>query len=697
MSATTLLFLAASAFAQAPVSPAQLPGLSTSYYTPPPAAVSAPVPGMTPLPEPPKPLFAAPALAGVASTLDPLNARELMRASSLLREDSRFPQGALFATLSLDEPTKSDYQDWAVYGSTPDRKAFGVLLQREQNATYEAVVNLTRGKVERLARKPGVQAGLLVEELTSAAAIVRRDPNWQAALRRRGINDFSAVLLDCWAPGTAGVTGADGPRLVRVLSFFKGKSSNLYARPVEGLVAVVDMASRSVTRLDDTGEVDLSQDDGAFDEQSVAQPALGPKPLQLAQAEGPTFEVHGWQVRWLNWTFRFALLPREGPVLYEVAYKDGAGTRKILHRASLSEMVVPYGDPSAAWSWRGAFDVGEYGVGRLASPLEAGTDVPDNAVAFDADFVDDYGKVLTLKRALALYERDGGLLWKHYTLDPEANESRRARELVLTSIAVIGNDDYGLNWVFHQDGTLEFEADLTGVLLAKGVLPPDETTVEDRYSVRLSTRLAAPLHQHFFNLRLDFDVDGPENRLYEETVTPAPYSPTNPTGNAFQARLRPIESEREARRNLDVGEQRRWLVASVASAKDGHPAGYEIAPGETSVPYADAGSAPRRRAGFLDYALWATQYNPEEMYAAGLYPNQAAGGDGLPRYSSGKSLDGKDLVVWYTFGITHIPRTEDWPIMSVHKAGVKLVPVGFFKQNPALGVPRPKSTSPKAQ
>ena len=183
-------------------------------------------------------------------------------------------------------------------------------------------------------------------------------------------------------------------------------------------------------------------------------------------------------------------------------------------------------------------------------------------------------------------------------------------------------------------------------------------------------------------------MDGPDNQLYETATVATPLGVANPEGNAFAMDLRPLKTEKEARRSVDLGENRRWLVASLASSQEGHPAGYTRVPGENSVPYAHAGAALRRRAGFLDYHLWATQYKPEELYAAGFYPNQAAGGDGLPRYSNGESIDGKDLVLWYTFGITHIPRPEDWPIMPVHRAGVRLVPTGFFKQNPALGVPR---------
>ena len=93
---------------------------------------------------------------------------------------------------------------------------------------------------------------------------------------------------------------------------------------------------------------------------------------------------------------------------------------------------------------------------------------------------------------------------------------------------------------------------------------------------------------------------------------------------------------------------------------------------------------------FADYALWVTRYRPGELDAAGRYPNQASGGDGLPRFVAGdQSIVDTDVVVWHTFGITHIPRVEDWPVMPVHRAGFTLVPDAFFARNPALDVPLP--------
>ncbi|MBI3553711.1 MAG: primary-amine oxidase [Elusimicrobia bacterium] len=626
--------------------------------------------------------------AAVVSTfnpLDPLSPAEIATTVKVLRDSGLFSSDALFPLIVLQEPPKAEV---VIRAWMSPRRAFAVIIDRHRNETSEAVVNLADRTMESWRIMPEVQANFLVEELTSAPEIVRADPQWQEAMKRRGITDFSEVQIDGWAPGTLGVSDASGPRLVRALSFYKGKSVNFYARPVEGVVALVDMNQRKVVDLVDTGVVPLSQDDGAFDEKSVS-PREAPKPFETLQSEGPSFTVSGHEVRWQNWRFRFALHPREGLVLYTVGYEGEDQVRPILYRASLSEMVVPYGDPDPNWAWRSAFDEGEYGIGRLAGPFEPGVDAPENAVFFDADFADDFGKSNKIARAVALYERDGGLLWKHFTIDPEHNESRRARELVLKSMAAVGNYDYAFSWIFRQDGSLEMQIELTGIMLAKGVAVSSATARHD-FAHRVSQAVAAPHHQHFFNFRLDFDVDGASNTVVESNTRSLPGGASNPYGNGIEVELTPLKNTKEARRDVSPASSRRWIVQNTGVMNAlGEPVGYALIPGETAVPYARPESKIRKRAGFLNHQLWVTPYAREQAYAAGDYPNQSDRGTGLePWTREADPVEDQDLVVWYTMGVTHLPRPEDWPVMPVTRAGFKLVPMGFFSRNPALDVPR---------
>jgi primary-amine oxidase len=408
---------------------------------------------------------------------------------------------------------------------------------------------------------------------------------------------------------------------------------------------------------------------------------LTPAPLVITQSQGPGWRMENGEVRWQKWRFRYALHPREGLVLYTVGYEDGGRVRSVMYRGSLSEMMVPYGDPSGGWFFRNSFDAGELGLGVNASALTPGLDCPQNCTVFDAVMANAEGHPVTLPRAVALYERDGGIAWKH------EDEARRARDLVLSFVSTVGNYDYGFDWIFHQNGTLEMRVALTGVMAAKAVADGSH----DDYSHMVAKNLAAPHHQHFFNFRLDLDVDATTpNRVTEMNSEPVPPGAANPFGGAFQMIETELRTESEGQRKVELTSSRKWIVSNPASRNPlGHAAGYALVPGENAVPMSQPDSWVRRRAGFLNSHLWVTPYDAGEMYAGGDYPNQSRGGDGLPKWSANnRSIRNQDVVVWYTMGITHNPRPEDWPVMPVHAAGFQLVPWGFFGRNPAMDLGR---------
>ena len=366
----------------------------------------------------------------------------------------------------VKEPPKSAVLAYAP-GTPLVRQSFSVILDRRGNRTFEAVVDVNAGTVISWNQIKGVQPLVLAGEFEVLSDIVKADPRWQAAMRKRDITDFAKVQIDGWAVGQL-PAAYRGRRMLRALSYFKGDATNFYGQPIEGVVALVNMNTGKVVEVVDTGVVPLPPPSQELDEKSTGT-RTAPKPLVITQPDGASFEINGQEVRWQKWRFRFTMHPREGLVLHTVGYDDEGRMRSILYRGSLSEMVVPYGDTDTNWRWRSAFDVGEYSVGRLASSIEPKTDAPENATLIDATFAGDDGQPYVLPRALGIYERDGGLLWKHYEGYSTKNESRRARQLVIFSIATIGNYDYAVNWVFHQDGVLEADAALSGIMLPKGV------------------------------------------------------------------------------------------------------------------------------------------------------------------------------------------------------------------------------------
>lgn len=621
----------------------------------------------------------APPAARATHPLTPLTAAEIRESFSLLKADPRFPAGAFFPTLVLQEPPKATLLAWKPGQAFP-RQVYAEIFDRPNNRTFEAVLDLRTQQVLSWTRRPGVQPSTFNEEYESVPKLVRADPHWQAAMRKRGITDLDAVHLDVWAGGDLPVAGVPREtRLLRVLSFHRGALPNPYDRPIEGVVVAVDANRMRVVEVTDTVATPISSDPGA----TSGTPARPPvKPLRISQPEGPSFELRDGEVRWQNWRFRPVLHPRDGLVLCQVGYEDHGRLRPILYRAALSEISVPYGLPDSGWKWRSAFDLGEYGFGRYATRLEPGVDMPENAALLDNVIADDRGEVTPLPASIGVYERFAGLMWKR--VDPQSAESegRSARELVVTSNTWIGNYVYGVNWIFRQDGSINVEVDLTGTMLLRGVLNRRQGS---EYGTAVTDYVAAPFHQHFFNFRLDFDIDGPRNSVMEMDVASAGRG-----GNGMRVKETMLRTERDGRRDASLKSARMWRVAAAAPHGAGEePApGYLLMPQTVAVPYAAPSSPARKRAGFVDHQLWVTAYHEEERYAAGAYPYQGRAGAGLPAWSAdNEALDGRDLVLWYTLGVTHIPTPEQYPVMSVEKASFRLMPAAFFRANPALDLP----------
>ncbi|HZH33572.1 MAG TPA: primary-amine oxidase [Pyrinomonadaceae bacterium] len=641
------------------------------------------------------PLVSVAAAAETAHPLDALSAEEISNAVKVLQTASNFPKTALFSTVVLNEPPKAEVLNFKP-GAKFRREAFAIILDRERNKTYEGVVDLRAGKVLSWKEIAGVQPLVFQGEYEVLQELVKADPRWQAAIRKRGITDFEQVAVDGWAVGQ--VPERFTGRLLRGLSYFKGESANYYRRPIEGIVAIVNMNSRKVVDVTDTGVVPISRTSQDFDEKSVGKLREKPKPLVITQPEGASYQIDGQEVVWQKWRFRYTMHPREGLVLHTIRYDDDGKTRPILYRASLSEMVVPYGDPDENWRWRAAFDVGEYSVGRLASPLEPKLDAPENAALINATFADDEGKPYELENAVGIYERDGGILWKHYDSVSGKNETRRARDLVMFFIATIGNYDYAVNYIFKQDGSMEVDLALTGIMLAKGVREKRADSDHNSHNSMqkgatghlVAENIVAPHHQHFFSFRLDFDVDGTNNSVTELNTSAMPAGANNPFLNGFLMRETMFRTEGEAQRKMDMQAARVWSVMNPAAKNSlGHNTSFILVPGANSLPFIAPEASVRKRAGFINNHFWATRYNAQELSAAGVYPNQSKGGDGLPQFvANNEAIENTDVVVWYTLGVTHIPRPEEWAVMPVTHVGFKMIPGAFFSRNPALDVPK---------
>ena len=627
-------------------------------------------------------------MASTVHPLDPLTAAEIARAWEIVRTERALGPRVRVIFIMLHEPPKKVVLAHRP-GDAVERAAFVVLVDSVPGKTYEAVVSLSGGRVLSWEHIPGVQPAIVLDEFVDCEAAVRADPRWQEAMRKRGVTDLSLAMVDSWSAGNFGFPQDEGRRLVRALTWVRRHAQdNGYARPVANLLTVVDLNAMAVVAVEDGGVVPLPPEDASYSPEAAGT-RTGLKPVEIRQPEGPSFELAGHELRWQRWRMRIGFTPREGLVLHAVSYEDQGRERPVLYRASIADMVVPYGDPRPTYFHRNAFDVGEYGIGTLANSLENGCDCLGEIRYLDAVVNDGQGRPMTLANAICLHEEDAGILWKHFDWRLGTTEVRRSRRLVVSSISTVGNYEYGFYWYFYLDGTIQLEVKLTGVISNGAEAPGDKP----RWGEMVAPGVYGPIHQHFFNARLDMMVDGPDNSVYEvNTVADAP-GPDNPHHNAFHAEATLLASEARAQRLLDPLAGRFWKVVNPSVRNRlGEPVAYKLMPGENVRPFAGPEASVTKRAAFMTRHLWVTRHDPRERYAAGEYPNQHPGGAGLPAYAQDDApLENTDVVLWYTFGAHHIVRPEDWPVMPVTTIGFMLKPVGFFDRNPALDVPRPTS------
>jgi primary-amine oxidase len=398
-------------------------------------------------------------------------------------------------------------------------------------------------------------------------------------------------------------------------------------------------------------------------------------------------------VTWEKWQLRIGFDQVEGLTLHQIGFEDGGRLRPVVYRASIAEMVVPYGDPSPVRFWQNYFDAGEYSLGKEANALELGCDCLGEIRYFDAVIADDDGNPRLLENAICMHEEDDGVLWKHTDMYNGTSSVRRQRRLVVSFFITVGNYDYGFYWYLYLDGTIELDCKATGVVFASAY--PGQRADGSAYpwASEIAPGVGAPYHQHLFSARLDMMVDGVGNAVDEVEARRVPVGPDNPYGNGFTRAATRLRRESEGARVADGSVGRVWQVSNpTRTNRLGRPVAYALHPEGLPTLLADPMSSIARRAAFTTRHLWVTAQDDAQRYPSGQYVNQNPGTNGIDTWvQADRDIDGTDIVLWHTFGLTHFPRPEDWPIMPVDHTGFVMRPVGFFDRNPALDVPEPMS------
>ncbi len=619
-----------------------------------------------------------------------LSASEICDAVSILKKSNKEHENSSFSYIYLEEPEKKLLKE----NTNLERFVKIVGVDQKSNG-FEAEINLSKKellKEEKISNKAGPTYTLA--EIFKAIELTMGDKNYQKALEKRGIKDLSLIQIDPW-PGGVFVNKniKNGNRALKAISFLKdSEKDNAYARPIQGLIAHIDLTENRVVEIEDHGVVKVPEAHARYDKDGQESLRENPKEIVITQPEGVGFSVEDNLISWEGWQLRASIDPIEGLALHQVSLNE----RPIFYRAGLSDMVVPYGSSDPLHWWKAVHDGTEYGFGTMTNSLTLGCDCLGEIHYLDAHKLAFDGSVETIENAICIHEEDYGVQWKHNdSTQMGYNEVRRSRRLVVSSFATIGNYDYGIFWYLYLDGTIQLEIKLTGVV---GISAYHEDIHKSGQDFKISPELASPIHQHLFNVRIDWDLDDGDNQLFETNVEPLPINNVNPEGTQFQAISSHLTKESEAQRNIAPEKSRTWKIVNPNKLnKVGSPTSYKILYGNTPTLLSNPDSPPGKRAAFAKHNIWATPFQNEERSGGGRHTVMHSGEGGLEEITAkDRNISECDLVTWLSFGVTHIPRPEDWPVMPVEYCGVHLIPVGFFDQNPTINLPPSCSSKSKS-
>ncbi|KAL8676352.1 MAG: hypothetical protein Q9186_007127 [Xanthomendoza sp. 1 TL-2023] len=637
--------------------------------------------------------------------LSPLTATEITKAVQLVQKLYPASTSLQYKAVTLEEPKKAELVPYLHAehngGRKPniERRAFVAYYIRNTDKFHEATVNLSRQRVENNFRLgPGVHGPGDAEEILLVEKLALEDEGVKAEIAKLKLPKGTALISDPWIYGSDGVN--DEQRMYQCFLYMRDPNdpsnldSNHYAFPLT-ISPVVDTVQAKVIRIDflPTGSDHSVKEPGPLEippaneySPEYQQLRTDLKPLNVVQPEGASFRVTevgetGRLLEWQKWFFRIGFNQREGMVLYDVRYDN----RNIFYRMSLSDMVIPYADPRHPFHKKAAFDLGDAGAGVMANNLKLGCDCLGSIHYLGAVLNTDKGEPWPMDNVVCVHEQDAGIGWKHTNYRTGSAAVVRSRELVVQSIITVANYEYIMAFIFNQAGEVKYEVRATGVVSTQ------PTEVEVPWGTIVHPGVLAAHHQHIFSLRIDPAIDGHNNRLIYEEAHPMPRSDFNPHGVGYTVEQTLVE--KSGGFDINVDRNRTFKIQNTSSRNpiNGKAVGYKIQAPPFQKMLADADSFHHKRAEFADHNLYVTKYRDGELYAGGKYTNQSRGGDGVRAWANrDDNVADTDLVVFVQFGLQHVTRVEDFPVMPCEIIEVAFKPVNFFDKNPALDVPPSK-------
>lgn len=597
--------------------------------------------------------------------LDPITPTEISAAVAILREQTRRTPIRL-KVVDLFESPKARVLSWIADRTTSiDRRARIYYHIVGSPSLWKAVVSITRRKIDVCEELPDAQGPVDYWEWERVHDTCNSHPEVLAEIAKLKLPGHAKVINDPWAYGTDDAT--ERRRLFQCYMYIvlnDDPEANHYSLPAP-FSPVFDAHTLELCWIDR-----LPLDSGTFTEETRPWNAVQPveyaagvlgddyfrkdlKTLQISQPDGPSFFVQGHNIAWQKWKFHVGWNLREGPVLNNVTY-DG---RSLFYRVSMSEMTVPYGDSRSPYHRKQAFDLGDSGFGLTSNTLALGCDCLGHIRYFDGYRCSAEGRPVLMKNVVCMHEVDQGIGWKHTNFRNGQSSVVRDRQLVLQCTATVANYEYILAFIFDQAANLHVEVKATGIVSTM----PSQEGVQHPWGTMVAPGVMAANHQHLFNVRIDPALDGPQNSIVHEDCVPMGDSDRtlDPFGCAFRTDTTTIKQP--GAYDLDLSTSRVYKIINPLHINrvSGKPVGYKLHAASSPMLMMGPSTFNYRRGVFSSKPIWVTKYRDDELYAAGEFTNQSREDTGLAIWSARKeNVENEDVVLWHTFGLTHVTRPE---------------------------------------
>ncbi|BFG13855.1 hypothetical protein CerSpe_001290 [Prunus speciosa] len=636
--------------------------------------------------------------------LDPLTPSEFKLVRTLVKKSYPSPKHNLtFQYISLDEPDKPALHSWLSKPKSkpPPRRAF--VITRLNRQSHELVVDLSNRYIvsDKVYNGNDGYPLLTLDEQTVASELPFSYKPFIDSVKKRRLN-LSEVVCTTFSVGWFGEEHSE--RVIKILCFYIEGSANLYMRPLEGVSLLVDLDELKIVEYYDRARVPVPKAEGTEYRLSKQKPPFGPRLNRFAieQPDGPGFKINGHKISWANWEFHVGFDVRAGPIISLASIYDlEKGTyRQVLYRGFVSELFVPYMDPTEEWYYKTFFDAGEFGFGQSALPLEPLADCPANAAFIDAYFAGEDGTPVKISNAICIFEQhSGSVLWRHTEIaipGEVITEVRPEVSLIVRMVTTIGNYDYILDWEFKPSGSIKIGVGLTGILEVKASDYTHTSQIkEEAYGTLLAENTIGVYHDHFLTYYLDLDLDGEANSFVKNNlVTKRVTDKSSLRKSYWTVESETAKTESDAKIQLGLKPSELVVVNPNKKTKPGNNIGYRLIPGSISNPLLSSDDFPQIRGAFTNYNVWVTPYNKSEKWAGGQYIDRSHGDDTLATWTlRNRGIENKDIVVWYTMGFHHVPCQEDFPIMPTLSGGFELRPTNFFESNPVLKTKPPNNVN----